>query len=113
MIDVVYKRDGQIREEYSFPASETLSVTTDEYTVLLYSKNPDADLEQLYHTLSIVVAGIRKTIDAVALAKARHLVAKWNNYFAQESIDDPEEAWPALIQDFETLGTILAKDVYP
>ena len=113
MIDVVYKRDGQIREEYSFLASETLSVTTDQYTVLLYSKNPDADLEQLYRTLSIVVAGIRRTIDTVALAKARCLVAKWNAYFARENLDDPEEAWPEVIEDFETLGTILAKGVYP
>ena len=114
MINVVCtKENGELLQSLSFPASEMVAYQTEKATVILYSKDPDADLNKLSRALQLVVDGTQKVIETAGLRKAQGIVEKWNAYFAQENIDDPEEACIDMLQDFIMLEKILTMDVWP
>lgn len=107
MIDVELKCDGKIVQSLSFCASATLVIQTDRYTMVLYSQKQDSDLETLFRRVDMVISGMSEAVNATAMRTLRAIVTKWHAYFSQESIDDPEEAWPELMDDFETLAALL------
>ena len=114
MINVVCtKENGDLWQSFSFTAAELLAFQTDKATVILYSQDPEADLNKLSRALQLVVDGTQKVIETAGLRKAQGIVEKWNAYFAQENVDDPEEACVDMLQDFIMLEKILTMDVWP
>ena len=114
MINVVCtKENGDLWQSFSFTAAELLAFQTDKATVILYSQDPEADLNKLSRALQLVVDGTQKVIETAGLRKAQGIVEKWNTYFAQENVDDPEEACVDMLQDFLMLEKILTMDVWP
>ena len=77
MIDIVCKRDGKIWQTFSFSASETVAYQTDKATVILYSQDPDADLNKLSRALQLVVHRTQKENETAGRRKAPRIVEKW------------------------------------